>query len=74
MKFSNDELNMYGSGDESSYTTRAGFPICNECGKSTRNRNATTCAPCRKAQAEMALAHTFTAEDRKFLSELKVRW
>ena len=33
--------------DEPSYTTRSGIPICERCGKSTRNRNALTCAPCR---------------------------
>lgn len=34
--------------DEPSYTTPAGFPICECCGNSTRNLNELVCAPCRK--------------------------
>ena len=62
---------------EPNHTTLAGIPICSECGRSTRNRNALICAPCRKQQdieAQWSMRGTFTASDRDFLSELKVGW
>lgn len=50
-----------------SYTTPRGFSICSECGKSTRNRNALVCAPCRNRTRLL-----LTAEDRKLLREMGI--
>lgn len=53
---------------EPSYTTLAGYPICDRCGKSTRNKNALTCAPCRKGTRFI-----LTPDDRQFLRAVGVR-
>ena len=57
-----------GGCDEPSYTTPAGFPICERCGLSTRNMNQIVCAPCRKGTRLM-----LTAEDRRWLRQIKVK-
>lgn len=56
-----------GECDEPSYTTLSGIPICSKCGRSTRNRNALICAPCRK-QTRLLL----TKDDRTFLQEVGI--
>jgi hypothetical protein len=65
-----DEINnapSAGECDEPSYTTPQGFPICERCGKSTRNRNALICAPCRN-QTRLLL----TKDDRTFLQAVGI--
>jgi hypothetical protein len=56
-----------GECDEPSFTTRSGIPICSECGKSKRNRNALICAPCRN-RTRLVL----NANDKQFLREIGV--
>jgi hypothetical protein len=53
---------------EPSYTTPSGFPICETCGKSTRNRNEIRCAPCRNGTRLV-----LTKEDRKRLREMGIK-
>jgi hypothetical protein len=66
---SDRDCNASSAGDcgEPSYTTLSGIPICSECGRSTRNRNALVCAPCRN--------HTrlvLTSEDKKLLQQMGI--
>ena len=56
-----------GWSDEPSHMTPSGFPICSECGKSTRNQNYLVCAPCRN-RTRLIL----TAEDRAWLQEIGI--
>lgn len=56
-----------GECSEPSHTTPRGFPICSECGKSTRNRNELQCAPCRN-RTRLLLTH----EDKKLLREIGI--
>jgi hypothetical protein len=51
-----------GDSGEPNYTTPAGFPICAECGKSTRNRNTLVCAPCRWSKKEQPEARALAKE------------
>jgi len=64
------EIESMTAGDcgEPSYTTLAGYPICDKCGKSTRNRNAFTCAPCRN-RTRLPL----TSEDRDWLRQIGIK-
>jgi hypothetical protein len=52
---------------EANHTTVTGFPICSCCGRSTRNRNALICAPCRKGTRLI-----LTCDDRKLLREIGI--
>jgi hypothetical protein len=65
-----NEIESMTAGDcgEPSYTTLAGYPICSECGKSTRNRNSLVCAPCRNGSR----LH-LTQEDRDWLRQLGIK-
>ena len=56
-----------GMSDEPSFTTRAGFPICERCGKSTRSMNRLICRPC-----EMGTRLLLTTADRKLLREMRI--
>lgn len=56
-----------GESGEPSYTTPAGFPICSECGRSTRNRNRLICRPC-ESRTRLLL----TDEDRRWLREIGI--
>jgi hypothetical protein len=56
-----------GQSDEPSHATLQGIPICPRCGKSTRNRNALICAPCRNRTRLL-----LTDEDRKLLREIGI--
>jgi len=53
--------------DEPNYTTPSGFPICSECGKSTRNTNELVCAPCRSGTGLL-----LTKADRRLLREMGI--
>ena len=53
---------------EPSYTTPSGYPICETCGKSTRNRNEIRCAPCRNGTRLV-----LTKKDRKWLREMGIK-
>jgi hypothetical protein len=52
---------------EPDHTTLRGFPICSRCGRSTRNKNALVCAPCRN-RTRLVL----TDEDKKLLREIGI--
>jgi hypothetical protein len=56
-----------GECDEASYTTATGIPVCSRCGKSTRNREARVCAPCRKGTRLL-----LTEEDKQLLRALRI--
>jgi hypothetical protein len=64
-----DINNAPSAGDcgEPDYTTLRGFPICSRCGRSTRNKNALVCAPCRN-RTRLVL----TDEDKQFLREIGI--
>jgi hypothetical protein len=64
-----DINNAPSAGDcgEPDHTTLRGFPICSRCGRSTRNKNALVCAPCRN-RTRLVL----TDEDKKFLREIGI--
>jgi hypothetical protein len=52
---------------EPNYTTLSGFPICSECGKSTRNMNQLVCAPCRSRTGLL-----LTKSDRRLLRKMGI--
>ena len=54
-------------GDEPSYTTINGYPVCAKCGNSTRNRNQIICAPCRN-RTRLVL----TEKDREFFQQIGI--
>jgi hypothetical protein len=56
-----------GESDEPSYTKPSGFPVCSQCGHSTRNMNQLVCAPCRN-RTRLIL----TADDRRWLQEIGI--
>jgi len=56
-----------GWSDEPSHMTPRGFPICSECGNSTRNQSELVCAPCRN-RTRLIL----TAEDCRWLREIGI--
>ena len=62
-------MNSPSAGDcgEPNFTTLSGIPICPECGKSTRNRNALVCAPCRN-RTRLPL----TTDDKKWLQKIGI--
>jgi len=57
-----------GRSDEPSYRTLSGFPICDRCGKSTRNMERLVCWPCESGSRLL-----LTLADRKLLREMKVK-
>lgn len=56
-----------GQCDEPSYTTRSGIPICERCGKSTRNMSQLVCAPCRHGTRLL-----LTKADRQWLRDIGI--
>jgi len=51
---------------EPSSTTLKGYPICSECGRLTRNKNALVCRDCRDG-------FLLSASDRKLLKSMGVK-
>jgi hypothetical protein len=56
-----------GDSGEPSYRTPAGYPVCSQCGRSTRNCEALVCKPCRTG-TRLSL----TRADRNFLHSIGV--
>jgi hypothetical protein len=62
-------MNAPSAGDcgEPNFTTLGGIPICSECGKSTRSRNALVCSPCRNRTRLL-----LTDEDKSWLKKIGI--
>jgi hypothetical protein len=65
-----DELNSLcgvgGDCGEPSYRTPKGYPVCSECGRSTRNKNMLICRDCRDG-------YVLNDEDLKILKSMGVK-